>query len=145
MLKTWTTLFKICVNDFISGLDIHCDPVHLNETPLSCLFYADDLVLLSSSKEGLQTCLNKLSDFCHKWKLLVNFNKTKCMLFNTQGRLIQHKFNTDEHIIENVRNYCYFETDHLTCKGGVGGYGFFYSFRIFFSQNTRVRIFISRM
>ena len=29
------------------------------------------------------------------------------MLFNTQGRLIQHKFNIDGHIIENVRNYCY--------------------------------------
>lgn len=70
-------------------------------------FYADDLVLLSSSKEGLQNCLNKLSDFCYKWKLLVNFNKTKCMLFNTQGRLIQHKFHIDGNIIENVRNYCY--------------------------------------
>ena len=29
-------------------------------------------------------------------------------------------------------------TDHLTWKGG---YGFFVSFRIFFSDNTRVRIF----
>jgi hypothetical protein len=35
------------------------------------------------------------------------YNMTKCMLFNTQGRLIQHKFNIDGHIIENVRNYCY--------------------------------------
>ena len=30
------------------------------------------------------------------------------MLFNTQGRLIQNKFNIDGNIIENVRNYCYF-------------------------------------
>ena len=33
-------------------------------------------------------------------------------------------------------------THHLTCKGGGGGGGFFVSFRIFFSDNTRVRIFI---
>ena len=45
-----STLFEIFVNDSISCLYIQCDPVHLNETPLSCLFYADDLVLLSSSK-----------------------------------------------------------------------------------------------
>ena len=33
------------------------------------LLYADDLVILSRSKTGLQTCLNRLSSYCNSWML----------------------------------------------------------------------------
>ena len=50
-------------------------------TKLSCLLYADDLVLLSHSQQGLQNSLDRLSTFCEQWKMQVNLKKTKIMLF----------------------------------------------------------------
>ena len=49
--------------------------------------YADDLVLLSETSEGLQECLNRLNDYCNTWGLEVNVNKTKTVVFNKTGRL----------------------------------------------------------
>jgi hypothetical protein len=53
---------------------------------VSCLLYADDLVLISESAIGLQNSLNILSCYCDKWKLTVNLDKTKIMIFNKAGR-----------------------------------------------------------
>ena len=43
---------------------------------------ADDLVLLSESSSGLQSCLNKLEAYTEKWGLKLNLKKTKMMMFN---------------------------------------------------------------
>ena len=37
-------------------------PVKQNDTSINCLIYADDLVFTSSTKGGLQTCLNQVGD-----------------------------------------------------------------------------------
>jgi hypothetical protein len=44
-----------------------CDPVCLDETSINNLSFADDLVILSESQSGLQSALNKLENYCHKW------------------------------------------------------------------------------
>ena len=59
-----------------------CDPIQLNTTFLNCLLYADDLLLLSETEKGLQSCLNSLQNFCTQWKLKVNLNKTKVIIFS---------------------------------------------------------------
>lgn len=101
-------LFKIFVNDFISLIKDDCDPVKLHSTSLNCLFYADDLVLLSSSADGLQNCINKIYGYCMKWKLHVNIDKTKCLTFNTQGRIPKNVvWKLGEQKIENAKSYCY--------------------------------------
>ncbi|CAC5392826.1 unnamed protein product [Mytilus coruscus] len=81
------SLFKMFINDFKSLLDETCDPVLLSNISLNCLLYADDLVLLSESKIGLQTALNKLEIYCENWGLEVNLKKTKSIVFNTSGRI----------------------------------------------------------
>ncbi len=48
---------------------------------LCLLLYADDLVLLSASREGLQNQLSTLHSFCSDRRLTVNVAKTKMMLF----------------------------------------------------------------
>jgi hypothetical protein len=53
-------LFKIFINDLPSYLDKSLDPVYLDEKPIHCLMYADDIVLLSSTPQVLQTKLNSL-------------------------------------------------------------------------------------
>lgn len=102
------TLFKIFVNDFIDSLDDTCDPVKLDKSPLSCLFYADDLVLMSKSITGLQNCLNILENYCGNWKLKINIKKTKCLTFNTLGRIPKNcTWNINGQKIENVKSYTY--------------------------------------
>lgn len=100
-------LFKIFVNDFKGHLDSNCDPVSLDSTPLSCLFYADDLVLVSSSQKGLQSSLDTLDKYCDKWKLNINYSKTKCVHFNSLGRILENKLYIKGKEIENARHYCY--------------------------------------
>ena len=45
------------------------------------LLYADDTVLMSETSDGLQTLLNNCYEYCKLWKLKVNIDKTKKMVF----------------------------------------------------------------
>ena len=64
--------------------------------------YADDLVLMSALKEGLQKCLDDLNIYCKNWKLKVNTEKTKILIFNKSGRLIKrHHFVFESEALEN--------------------------------------------
>ena len=76
-------LFNLYVNDLaFSFNNILSDPFVLpNGTKLNSLFYADDLIMLSRSKLGLQNYLNKLSSYCNSWMLKINPKKTKIMVF----------------------------------------------------------------
>ena len=49
----------------------------------------DDLILISSTAEGLQNCLNQLSDYCLKWDLSVNISKSKVIVFNKSGKILK--------------------------------------------------------
>ena len=49
------------------------------------LLYADDIVFFGNSAEQLQDSLNLLSNYCKRWKLTVNINKTKVMVFRKRG------------------------------------------------------------
>lgn len=48
---------------------------------LSILFYAEDTALSSESANGLQL-LNDFLSFCIQWKLNVNVDKTKLIVFS---------------------------------------------------------------
>jgi hypothetical protein len=46
----------------------------LGDVKVSCLLYADDLVIMSRSEEGLQRSLDTLNTFSTEWKLKVKLN-----------------------------------------------------------------------
>ena len=48
---------------------------------LFVILYADDTVILSENKDGLQKALDIFESYCEIWKLQVNVNKTKVMIF----------------------------------------------------------------
>lgn len=102
-------LFNIFINDIDKIFDQSVsDPVVLNSTKLNCLIYADDVLLLSESKEGLQSCLNSLQTYCDFWKLKINTDKTKVIIFSvgkTKKENIQFKLN--DSVIEIVEKYKY--------------------------------------
>jgi len=114
------TLFKIYINDLAHDLEQtpNTDPVQLDQTLINCLMYADDIVLLSTTQEGLQTSINTLQSFSNKWKLEVNLNKTKSMTFNTAGKIIPTKFTYNGHTIEDVNSYQYLGI-HLDNSGSL--------------------------
>ena len=106
-------LFNLFINNIpYSFENTLSDPFVLpNGTKLNSLFYADDLVILSRSKTGLQTCLNRLSSYCNSWMLSINPKKTKVMIFQKRAKkCTESSFHIDNEIIEIVQNYTYLGT-----------------------------------
>ena len=81
-------LFLCFINDLPENIkpDSHDDLFTTNELHIFTLLYADDAVLFAHSKNGLQNMLDKLSIYCNRWKLKVNTEKTKIMIFE-KGRV----------------------------------------------------------
>ena len=101
-------LFNYFINNLVGNLDNkHTDPVAIGDTSLNILLYADDIVLLSESKEGLQKSLDILHEYCSTWKLQVNTDKSKIMIFNSNGKTLLNHFTYDNAYLETVTNYCY--------------------------------------
>ena len=86
------TLFSLYINDLIDHFGPDCEPLELNNKPISCLLYADDIILLSESAKGLQKSLDILKTYCDKWNLKVNIGKTKVIVFNKSGRILKGFF-----------------------------------------------------
>jgi hypothetical protein len=102
------TFFSVYMNDLVEHFNLECDPVSINEKSISCLLYADDIVLMSQSANGLQTILDNLKLFCDKWNLKVNIQKTKVMIFNKSGKVLKgYTFSFEEQFLELVSEYKY--------------------------------------
>ena len=74
-------LFNLYINDLLNNLH-HTNPnaVKLtNDVKLTCLAYADDIIIISHSALGLQASLDCLDKFCKAWKMIINTTKTKCI------------------------------------------------------------------
>ena len=88
------TLFNIFINGLFEELDkSNTDLVTINKIDhLSALMFADDLILISTTKDGLQKSLNALDSYVKKWKLEINLKKTKCMTFSKSNHAEKHQF-----------------------------------------------------
>ena len=102
-------LFALFINDIEEFLiQYGCDPIEIPDSDLNTflklliILYADDTVLFAKSKQNLQKCLDGLEQYCDKWKLKINTDKTKIMIFS-QGKpqIDNHNFkiwdNTHSH------------------------------------------------
>ena len=114
-------LFNLFVNDILPLLQCpESSPPSLIDKPVGGLLYADDLVVLSTTHEGLQTSLKKLSAYCKEWKLEINRTKSKTMCLSKEGRSINEDFFIGEDKLENVSSYTYLgleitDTFSFTC------------------------------
>ncbi len=81
-------LFAIYVNDLEKTMrDEGVEGLTVDNLKLFVLFYADDAVVLASSRSGLQEGIDCLSRYCQRWKLTLNITKTKVVVFRAGGRL----------------------------------------------------------
>jgi hypothetical protein len=44
--------------------------------------YADDTVIIAESENDLQNALNTFNLYCDQWKLKINVDKTKVLIFS---------------------------------------------------------------
>ena len=76
--------FNICMNGLCTELLKSSDNsnlIELGDCTFPCLFLVDNLVLTSETKEGLQELLNILDKYSADWKMKVNIEKTKVVIF----------------------------------------------------------------
>ena len=102
-------LFSIYINDLVLSLSntSNTDEIMLGNTKLNCLLYADDIVLLSTSQQGLENCINTVKDFSKAWRMEVNLNKTKVMIFNKKVQTLTYNFKHGKGTLECTNTYPY--------------------------------------
>ena len=84
------------------------NPPKLQNINVNHLFFADDLILLSTTKEGLQNSIDCLSEYCIKSKLTVDLDKTKAMIFsNKKIDTAEHCFYYNHSIVHLEHEYKY--------------------------------------
>ncbi len=82
-----TTLFSIFINDLVLEIKDLSLGIPVHNMLISILFYADDIVLLTETEPKLQTMLNKLNEWCSKWKMSINETKTNVVHFRNKHQL----------------------------------------------------------
>jgi hypothetical protein len=101
-------LFKLYINDLPDIFDQNCFPITLDKISINCLMFADDLLLLSETPEGLQNCIDKLNSYCNRWQLSINIQKTKVMVFQQRNIIYNnHEFFLNGIKLEKVLKYKY--------------------------------------
>ena len=86
-------MFRYMLADLISYLDTNYGIVLHDEVRVH-LLWADDLVLMSDSPEGLQKQLDGLFTFCSKYQMIVNELKTKIMIYGKVNKKCSFHFNS---------------------------------------------------
>ncbi len=81
-------LFAMYINDLEKTMsDSGARGLTIDTLKLFVLFYADDAVIFSDTRAGLQQGLDVLYEYCQHWKLELNTDKTKVVVFRAGGRL----------------------------------------------------------
>ncbi len=102
------TLFGLFINDIVGELKSNSQGIKCLDFVIHCLLYADDLVLLSESEDDLQRMLDCLSNWCKKWRMRINSNKSKIIHFRVKGhRASLYNFKLGASQIEIVEQYKY--------------------------------------
>ncbi len=77
-------LFFLFLNDVEKYLNkAPFQGVKVGACNINTLLYADDMIILSDTYDGLQLLMKRLELYCNKWRLTVNVDKTKVVIFNS--------------------------------------------------------------
>ena len=100
-------LFAMYINDLEEEFHLKgSEGIDLGMLKSFLLLYADDIIIFASSAVELQNNLNILSEYCERYKLVVNTTKTKIMVFRRGGFLSQNlKFYYNETEIAIVNTF----------------------------------------
>lgn len=100
------TLFCLYVNDLFQILENNSknlDSLSIFDLKINSIGYADDILLMSETKEGIIKQIEMVHKYCIQNGLKMNYEKTKIMIFNTK--------NIYSHV--NIRSRNTFECIHI--------------------------------
>ena len=99
-------LFILFINDISDAVK---GGIEFGGIKIPDLKYADDIVFLSDTVDGLQLMMNRLSVYCKYWNLSVNLHKSKVMVLRGGGgRYSQNeRWTYQGESVEVVREYKY--------------------------------------
>ena len=102
-------LFSLYVEDlelYLQTSDL--SGLKLQDITLILLLFADDMVIFGEDQNDLQNSFNMLSEYCERWGLEVNTDKTKVMVFRKRGRVERDiNFYYDNQRLEIVDDFNY--------------------------------------
>ena len=106
------TLFSAFINDIVEAMNkITSMGVVINNIKITVLKYDDDLVLLATSQEGLQSGLDLLKTYCEENKLTVNVSKSKVMRVSKRRKAQSVQLYYDSEPLECVDSFKYLGID----------------------------------
>ena len=82
--------------------------INVGDTNVSILLYADDIALISLTEQDTQRLLNTSHDWCQRWKVLINTEKSKVVHFR-KGRRRRTEFviKVGNSVLELTEKYKY--------------------------------------
>ena len=106
-------IFALYLNDLEDFMFTrHCDGISLSDPNtgslmlmLLLLLYADDSVILSHNKHDLQYSLQVFNEYCTTWKLQINANKSKILIFGRDRK--DYVFTLNGITLEKVKTFKY--------------------------------------
>ena len=103
------TLFALFIDDLAEDIKaLQCGIDIGNNSQISILLFADDIALITDNEEKMQRMLNCLYNWCSRWRLSLNMDKTKIVHFrhNTQERsIVEFKFGDSKIDYESKYKY----------------------------------------
>ena len=70
-------MYHIFINDIFKAIKNEAQVTLDDQNFFNALMYADDLIIIATTPEGLQKSLDGLSEYCKKWMLNVNVKNNK--------------------------------------------------------------------
>ena len=81
-----STLFACFINDLVTEINNCQLGIQIGNKILSCLLYADDFAIMAENEQNLQSMLICLSEWCKKWDITININKSNVIHFRPNRR-----------------------------------------------------------
>jgi hypothetical protein len=102
------SMFRVMLADLKDHLQVKYGIVMSETDILTHILWADDLVLMSDSENGLQIQLNNLFSFCCKFQMIINEQKTKVVIFGKKSG--NESFFLNGKVLDIVEKYKYLGT-----------------------------------
>ena len=95
-------LFSLYINDLKQHRNVPGAGVSMGLIKLLLLLYADDVVIFAESSEMLQVEIDKLYEYCEKWKLRLNTEKSKIIVFRKGNRPPTQQWKFGDNILQTA-------------------------------------------
>ena len=102
------TLFSLFINDLAKTIKEEGPKLKIGNILMNILLFADDMVLIAENENDLQKLLDIMKQWCYRWRLKVNNDKSKVVHFRpSRKQSTNYTFKYGENEIELVHSYKY--------------------------------------